>query len=445
MVEERKLAVLRAIVEDYVATSEPVGSKALVERHHLGVSPATVRNDMAALEDEGYITQPHTSAGRVPTDTGYRLFVDRLSTGQAAVVGGAPRDSRLPRRRRRPRRRGVAHGAAARAADPAGRRRAVPVADPVEGPARGAGRRRAQPADGGGDHQHRTGRAAGHRLAAALDEDSVADLRTRLNQAATGKLLTEVPDALDEVVPAFGADVRPAVTAVVTTLLETLVEETEERLVLAAPPTSRCSEPTSAAASSRCSRRWRSRWSCCTCSVRCVAVRGQRADRARASGRGPHRHLGGHHVATARRPPAGSAWSARPAWTTRARWQRSRSGRYVGQPPGGASRDRLLRRTRRGSRRLPGRDQAGLPQARPRAAPGRQPPDRRSGSRRSPPRTRCCRTRRSGSSTTSAVTRRRASGGFGGLRGLRRHHGRLLRQTGGARAAGRGGVAARTP
>lgn len=79
MQEERRLAVLRAIVEDYVATEEPVGSKALVERHGLGVSPATVRNDMAALEDEGYITQPHTSAGRVPTDKGYRLFVDRLS------------------------------------------------------------------------------------------------------------------------------------------------------------------------------------------------------------------------------------------------------------------------------------------------------------------------------------------------------------------------------
>jgi heat-inducible transcriptional repressor len=79
MVEDRKLNVLRAIVEDYVATQEPVGSKALVDRHQLGVSPATVRNDMAALEEEGFITQPHTSAGRIPTDKGYRLFVDRLS------------------------------------------------------------------------------------------------------------------------------------------------------------------------------------------------------------------------------------------------------------------------------------------------------------------------------------------------------------------------------
>lgn len=80
MVEERRLAVLRAIIEDYVATEEPVGSRALVERHRLGVSPATVRNDMALLEEEGFITQPHTSAGRIPTDKGYRLFVDGLTT-----------------------------------------------------------------------------------------------------------------------------------------------------------------------------------------------------------------------------------------------------------------------------------------------------------------------------------------------------------------------------
>lgn len=79
MSEARRLAVLRAIVEDYVSTREPVGSKALVDRHHLGVSPATVRNDMAALEEDGLIAQPHTSAGRIPTDKGYRFFVDRLT------------------------------------------------------------------------------------------------------------------------------------------------------------------------------------------------------------------------------------------------------------------------------------------------------------------------------------------------------------------------------
>jgi heat-inducible transcriptional repressor len=87
MLEDRRLAVLRAIVEDYVSTHEPVGSKALVERHSLGVSPATIRNDMAALEDEGYIAQPHTSAGRIPTDLGYRLFVDRISDVKPMSAG----------------------------------------------------------------------------------------------------------------------------------------------------------------------------------------------------------------------------------------------------------------------------------------------------------------------------------------------------------------------
>ena len=81
MQDDRRLAVLRAIVEDYVATREPVGSKALVERHRLGVSPATVRNDMASLEEEGLIAQPHTSAGRIPTDSGYRFYVDELLSG----------------------------------------------------------------------------------------------------------------------------------------------------------------------------------------------------------------------------------------------------------------------------------------------------------------------------------------------------------------------------
>lgn len=78
MTQERRLAVLRAIVEDYADTYEPVGSKALAERHNLGVSPATIRNDMAQLEEEGLIHQPHTSAGRVPTDKGYRAFVDAI-------------------------------------------------------------------------------------------------------------------------------------------------------------------------------------------------------------------------------------------------------------------------------------------------------------------------------------------------------------------------------
>mgnify|MGYP001759083023 CR=1 FL=1 len=77
--DKRRQEVLRAIVSDYVASQEPVGSKALVERHNLGVSSATIRNDMAVLEAEGYIQQEHASSGRIPTEKGYRLFVDNLS------------------------------------------------------------------------------------------------------------------------------------------------------------------------------------------------------------------------------------------------------------------------------------------------------------------------------------------------------------------------------
>lgn len=77
--EERRARVLEAIVRDYVTTREPVGSRTLVERYNLGVSPATVRNDMSVLEEAGFIHQPHTSAGRIPTDQGYRQFVDSIN------------------------------------------------------------------------------------------------------------------------------------------------------------------------------------------------------------------------------------------------------------------------------------------------------------------------------------------------------------------------------
>ena len=76
----RRMLVLRAVVEDYIRSREPVGSGSLTRNHQLGVSSATVRNDMAALESEGYLVQPHTSAGRIPTQKGYRYFVDRLAT-----------------------------------------------------------------------------------------------------------------------------------------------------------------------------------------------------------------------------------------------------------------------------------------------------------------------------------------------------------------------------
>jgi heat-inducible transcriptional repressor len=79
MLDERKTAILSAVVQEYIATAIPVGSAHVVDAPGVRVSPATVRNEMAVLEQEGYLVQPHTSAGRVPTDKGYRFFVDHLA------------------------------------------------------------------------------------------------------------------------------------------------------------------------------------------------------------------------------------------------------------------------------------------------------------------------------------------------------------------------------
>jgi heat-inducible transcriptional repressor len=93
MLDDRKAAILRAVVEEYIETAQPVGSASVARAPGMAVSPATVRNDMGFLEREGYLTQPHTSAGRIPTDKGYRFFVDslapasgRLEPGQSQLV-----------------------------------------------------------------------------------------------------------------------------------------------------------------------------------------------------------------------------------------------------------------------------------------------------------------------------------------------------------------------
>jgi heat-inducible transcriptional repressor len=89
MLDERKAAILKAVIEEYIDTAQPVGSTAVVASSNVQVSAATVRNDMATLENEGYLTHPHTSAGRVPTDKGYRHFVDNL--GESRLSGVANR------------------------------------------------------------------------------------------------------------------------------------------------------------------------------------------------------------------------------------------------------------------------------------------------------------------------------------------------------------------
>jgi heat-inducible transcriptional repressor len=233
MPDDRRLEVLRAIVEDYVSTNEPVGSKSLVERRNLGVSPATVRNDMAVLEEEGYITQPHTSAGRVPTDKGYRLFVDRLSSVKPlspaerkaidSFLGGAVDLDDVVRRTVRLlaqlthqvavvqypslTRSSVRHVELVHISDT--RLLVVLITD--------MGRVEQRMVD----------------LPGPLGEDDVADLRTRINGRIAGRplsdaaaLLTDLPDSVDE-------RSRPNLVAVVSTVLETLVEQPEERVVLA--------------------------------------------------------------------------------------------------------------------------------------------------------------------------------------------------------------------
>ena len=94
MLSSRKQRVLRALIEEYVACACPVGSRTIAENHRLGVSSATIRNELSALEDEGYITQPHTSAGRIPTDAGYREFVDGI-LADATSAGRLPRPSAI--------------------------------------------------------------------------------------------------------------------------------------------------------------------------------------------------------------------------------------------------------------------------------------------------------------------------------------------------------------
>ncbi len=232
MPDDRRLAVLGAIVEDYVATHEPVGSRALVERHSLGVSPATIRNDMAALEDEGYIAQPHTSAGRVPTDKGYRLFVDRLASVkplsaperraiQTFLEGAVDLDDVI--------------GRTVRLLAQVTRQVAV-VQYPslsrstvrhVEVLSIGPTRVMLVVITNTGRVEQRVVDCPG-----LVDESPLAELRARLNTLAVGQRLTEVAGAVADLPASFTLADRPAVAAVVATLIETLVEEGEERVML---------------------------------------------------------------------------------------------------------------------------------------------------------------------------------------------------------------------
>lgn len=97
--DERKVKILKAIISNYLETGEPVGSRTISKYTDLNLSSATIRNEMADLEEMGYIIQPHTSAGRIPTDAGYRFYVDQLmdEKEEFAEVAKQERDTLLER------------------------------------------------------------------------------------------------------------------------------------------------------------------------------------------------------------------------------------------------------------------------------------------------------------------------------------------------------------
>ncbi len=90
MLDDRKAAILSAVVQEYIETAQPVGSGRIATAPEVGVSSATVRNEMVALEEQGYLAQPHTSAGRIPTDKGYRFFVDLLRSDEGEIAPADP-------------------------------------------------------------------------------------------------------------------------------------------------------------------------------------------------------------------------------------------------------------------------------------------------------------------------------------------------------------------
>lgn len=235
MLDDRKLDVLKAIVTDYVSSKEPVGSKALVERHGLRVSPATVRNDMAVLEEEGYITHPHTSAGRIPTDKGYRLFVDRIATvkplsapERRAILsfmnGAVDLDDIVARTVRLLAQ--ITHQVAIMQ---------YPVASSatirhLELVSLSTDRVLIVLITSSGTVEQRILEIPGH------TQDWVASVKRRLNQLLVGLTHAEASDALPGFLDEFGPESRPAATTVAAGLLEILADDPSARVVVAGVP-----------------------------------------------------------------------------------------------------------------------------------------------------------------------------------------------------------------
>ncbi len=235
MLDDRKLTILRAIVTDYVSMREPVGSRALVERYQLDVSPATVRNDMAVLEEEGYIMQPHTSAGRIPTDKGYRMFVDRLGTVKPlsgaerraieTFMAGAVDIDEVVRRTVRllaQITRQVAIVQYPILSSATIRHLEIVTLSPERGLlilVNSTGKVDQRPVDLGN-----------------APDDTLADLRGRLNAALIGLAPSQVVEKAETLVAELPDDVRPLGAAVVSAILELVTADPSTRVVVGGVP-----------------------------------------------------------------------------------------------------------------------------------------------------------------------------------------------------------------
>ena len=233
MVSERGLDVLRVIVQDYVASREPVGSKSIVERHSFGVSAATIRNDMALLEEEELITAPHTSSGRVPTDKGYRVFVDQLadlrpltSAQRQAIESfmgqSVDLDDVLARTVRLLSQ--LTHQVALVQYPSLSRSRVRHIELVSLSSTRimtvfitDTGRVEQRMLD----------------LAVVLDEEFLAALRTRLNSALGGLGLAEAVETLATIPAQFAHAQQPIVRQIVTSLIEQVAANRQDKLVMA--------------------------------------------------------------------------------------------------------------------------------------------------------------------------------------------------------------------
>jgi heat-inducible transcriptional repressor len=231
--ESRQLDILRAIVEEYVSTEEPVGSKAISEKHVIGVSPATIRNEMAILEDAGLITQPHTSAGRIPTDKGYRLFVDKIATVkplskaerraiETFLEGANDLDDIVMRTVRL-------------LAQVTKQVAVVQYPSLTKSKVRHIELVLLTPTRMMMVLISNTGRVEQRTLELPyeLNENLLTDLRHRLNSAVVGKSMSDVASQLEGILATYGRNERTSTALIISNLIEMAIEKPEEKVVLA--------------------------------------------------------------------------------------------------------------------------------------------------------------------------------------------------------------------